>query len=238
LLHASDVSIASMNQAYEIQDHLTARRLARGARIVGWKLGYTSAAMREQMGVSQPNFGPLFDYMMLDHDVSITNGVAQPKVEPEIALCFAAPVEAGADREAVLAAVGSANACLEVVDSVWSDYRFTIEHNTADGSSASYVCIGDPLAYVGSLADVKLELRRNSITVANAVGAAASGHPADGVVWLAAELGKQGRRIESGHIVITGGLCAAVDLLKGDVVEASFDETTTVRVHRSSKLDF
>ena len=76
----------SLADAYRVQDQLTAQRLASGERITGWKLGYTSAAMREQMGVTSPNFGPLTDVMMLDSPAVLPAGALQPRVEPEIGL--------------------------------------------------------------------------------------------------------------------------------------------------------
>lgn len=211
-----------MATAYAIQARLTERRLARGERIVGWKLGYTSAAMREQMGVAEPNFGPLTDAMMLTSPARVEQALLQPKVEPEIALRFARPLAAPATRLDVLAATSEARACLEIVDSVWTDYRFRIEDNTADGSSAALVVLGDLLP-IDRLDERLVSLRHNGATVAEGRGADASGHPADGVVWLLDQLAPIGRRLEAGAVVITGGLTRAVSLAPGDVIEAHFD---------------
>lgn len=110
----------TMDDAYRIQRLVTATRVARGGRVVGWKLGYTSAAMREQMGVEQPNFGPRTDAMLLDDGSVARNHLTQPRVEPEIGFFLARPL-GGADitRDDALAAVEVAVACLEVVDSVY-----------------------------------------------------------------------------------------------------------------------
>ena len=102
--------------------------------------------------------------------------VIQPRVEPEIAVRLGFDVDASASIWDIAASVDAAIACLEVVDSVWSGYRFRIEHNTADGSSAAHVVLGDAID-ADDLSTVKVRLRRNGDDVATATGAAASGHP-------------------------------------------------------------
>src|SRR3954447_17590099 len=82
----TDTQQMSMADAYAIQHCMTAARLSRGERIVGWKLGYTSKAMRSQMGIAEPNFGPLTNQMLLDDGALLPGTVVQPKVEPEVAL--------------------------------------------------------------------------------------------------------------------------------------------------------
>ena len=227
----TDGQTPSMADAYAIQHWVTAARLARGERIVGWKLGFTSAAMRSQMGIDHPNFGPLTSQMMLDNDALLPDTVLQPKVEPEVALRFGRRLFGECSVTQVLDAAESAHACLEIVDSVWADYRFRIEDNTADGSSAAFVCIGAPLP-IATIDTVAVELFRNGDRVGQGVGADASGHPALGVVWLVTQLAKQGIGIESGDIVITGGLTKAVDFVEGDVIEAMYDGTRAVSVRR------
>jgi 2-keto-4-pentenoate hydratase len=236
LLDASSFEIVDLETAYATQQALTALRLQREGRIAGWKLGYTSTAMRMQMGIAAPNYGPLLDTMLIESKSDVSGQSVQPKVEPEIALRFAEPVPVDADRDAVLAAVGSVHACLEVVDSVWDGYRFTLAHNTADGSSACAAVIGPELSRDWWLPDVSVELVKNGHPVASATGAAASGHPADGVVWLAAQLAERGLRIEADDVVITGGLTAAVDLDYGDIVSAVFNDTIHVSVTRAERV--
>jgi len=226
----TDTVPLTLADAYAIQDALTRGRLAAGERIVGWKLGYTSLAMRTQMGIEQPNFGPLTDAMLLADDSTVSTELIHPRVEPEIGLRFGRPLEGDIAVGDVLAAVAEVFACLEVVDSVYADYRFRLEDNTADGSSAAQVVVGPALTECDRLDEVTVVMRHNGEEVGSATGAAASGHPAAGVVWLAAQLARSGRRIEAGDIVITGGLTRAVPLRAGDDVEAVFGGRTRVRV--------
>jgi 2-keto-4-pentenoate hydratase len=123
----------------------------------------------------------------------------------------------------VLGACDAALACLEIVDSVWSGYRFTLEDNTADGSSAAWVAVGPPLP-VSDLAALPVELSVDGEVVERGVGAAASGHPALGVVWLAEQLARRGQALEPGDLVITGGLTSAHPLEPGHSISASFGD--------------
>lgn len=219
----------TLADAYAIQALVSADRARRGQRRIGWKLGYTSEVMRRQMNVAAPNFGPLTDAMVIADGGAVPPTMTQPRVEPEVALRFGSDVDPGADREAVLAAVAGAHAALEVVDSVWDGYRFRIEDNTADGSSAAGVVIG-PSIPIDSIADVEVRLFVDGVEAGVGHGRDAGGHPADGVVWLAAQLAARGEQLRAGDVVITGGLTPAVTITRGVIVAATFDETVAVTV--------
>jgi 2-keto-4-pentenoate hydratase len=225
----------SLADAYRVQARVTTARLADGERRIGWKLGYTSRAMREQMGVDAPNFGPLTDVMLLPDGGRVPAGALQPRVEPEIAVVLgdtaphlgaslaalaAAPAPAGLAAvpgrdddtlELAADAVCSVHAALEVVDSVWTGYRFRLEDNTADGSSAAWFVLGPPLPATG-LPDVAVELSSASSGVLTGSGADADGHPLRGLAWLALRLAERGEQFHPGDVVITGGLTRAVPL--------------------------
>ena len=211
----------SLADAYRVQDQVTALRLAGGERRAGWKLGYTSAVMRAQMGIEAPNFGPLTDAMLMESPARLPGGALQPRVEPEIGLRLGRRLAGPCSISDVLAACDAALACLEVVDSVWSGYRFTLEDNTADGSSAAWVVVG-PVMPVSDLAALPVALSVDGQVVESGTGAAASGHPALGVVWLAEQLAERGQALEPGDLVITGGLTSAHPLEPGHRIGASF----------------
>lgn len=226
----SDRIDITMDDAYAIQALVTADRV-RGDMSIGWKLGYTSTAMREQMGIAHPNFGPLSFGMLVQDGDDVAGRFIQPRVEPEIALRFADDIPVGTDRAGVLAAVEEARAALEIVDSVWTDYRFRIEDNTADGSSAAGVVIG-PEIPLDRIADIGVTLFVDDVEHGSGVGSDASGHPADGVVWLADRLAERGLGIEAGDLVITGGLTSAPFLVEGSMVSAVFGGEAQVSVRR------
>ena len=228
----TDSRSLSLADAYAIQQVVTDARLQRGEQVVGWKLGYTSQAMRRQMNIDSPNFGPLTDAMLLTSGSSVAPELVQPRVEPEVALRFGRRLGGEVTLDDVLDATADACACLEVVDSVYTGYRFTLEDNTADGSSAAQVVLGDSLVAAGPLDAIPVVLSRNGQTVATGTSAAASGHPAIGVVWLVHQLAQRGLRLEVGDVVITGGLTAAVPLEPGDTVSAVFADSVEISVER------
>jgi 2-keto-4-pentenoate hydratase len=124
---------------------------------------------------------------------------------------------------------------LEVVDSVWCDYDFDVEHNTADGSSAAGVIVGPQLP-MAALADVTVRLESAGVVTGLGHGSDAGGHPAHALSWLVAALAGHDRGLQPGDIVITGGLTAAVPLAPGGLVQATFEHAsmapTTVSVSR------
>ena len=226
LLDASAVAIGD-DDAYAIQDRLTARRLAAGERIVGWKRGYTSAAMRLAMGIDHANHGPLTDRMVADSPAVLGNGLLQPRVEPEIALIVGE--DGGIDRT-VLA--------LEVVDSVWRDYRFTWAHNTADGSSACAAVLERTANLPALAAGTRVRL---TTSTGEGVDGLITGDTMvdppigqDAVDALAAELRMP--RLPAGSVVLTGGLTAPLALPPDGWAQARLDledgRVVEVRVER------
>jgi len=229
----SDELPLSLEDAYRVQEAGTALRLAAGERVVGWKLGYTSAAMREQMGIASPNLGPLTDAMLLPPGGVVPGVALQPRVEPEIGLRLARRLSGPCTVADVLDACSGALACLEVVDSVWTGYRFRLEDNTADGSSAAWVVVGEELP-LEDLPSVPVRLEVDGVEVATATGAAAGGHPALGVAWLAEQLAARGLALEPGDLVLTGGLTAAHPLAPGSTVTATVGSLAPLAVTRAA----
>jgi 2-keto-4-pentenoate hydratase len=229
----SDREPLDLRDAYRIQRKVNESRLREGEKPAGFKLGYTSKPMREQMGVAAPNYGPLTDRMLVPNDSATDPALLQPRVEPEVGLVLGLPLAGRITRPDALNAVKHAVACLEVVDSLWAGYRFTAEDNTADGSSAAQVVVGPRLpALRHGLVNTGVVLHRNGVMVATSAAAAASGNPIDSLVWLVHRLHQEGAGLEAGMLVITGGLTSAVELAPGDVVEAEFPSGCRVGVRR------
>lgn len=215
----------TMTDAYAVQESIRRRKLAAGAGVLGWKAGLTSRAMRDQMGVSQPNRGSLFDYCLLD-GVLQRDELIHPRVEPEIAFVLGRELRGpGVTLLEVLAATRWVCAAIEVVDSRFKDYRFRVEDNTADNSSAARLVLGPAVFAVDSLdlSLVGVVLERNGEVEQTGAGAATLGHPARAVAWLANQLAESGQAIEAGQIVISGGLTSAPLVVAGDHVAARFD---------------
>jgi 2-keto-4-pentenoate hydratase len=221
-IDASAVEIGDLASAYAVQRALTAIRLGRGDGVVGWKLGYTTAAMREQMGIDAPNYGPLLASMRIDDALPAT--LLHPRIEPEIALVLARDPGTGAGADDVLAACAQARLALEVVDSVWTAYRFDLEHNTADGSSAAGFVLGDEVPlHSGTVAvtlHVDSQLAPGGPSRAEEQGLGSTRDAALGVAWLADRLAEEGLALRAGDVVLTGGLTRAVPIVAGQVAVA------------------
>lgn len=208
------------DDAYAIQAAGLQLRLDDGEQVVGGKLGFTSAAMREAMGVDEPNSGWLTDAMLLHDGVARPGQFIHPKVEPEIAFLLERDLPRDATVSDVLAATAGVAACLEVVDSRFEDFRFAALDNIADNSSAGGVVLGDPVPVDGlDLALLGVVVTADGRLHDTAAGAAAHDHPAAAVAWMARHASDS---LQAGHVVISGGLTSPVDLVGGTVVRADF----------------
>ena len=208
--------------AYAIQAALLKRM---GGVRVGYKLGFTSAAMREQMGVEHPNSGVLLADMRLDTPRLPAGALIQPRLEPEIAILLGRNLRGAAvTPEQVAAATAAVLPALEVVDSRYRDYRFKAVDNIADNSSAARYLTGAPraLSDVGDLRLTGVLLEIDGVTVDQGLGAAALGSPLASVAWLVRHLAARGEGLEAGELVLTGGLTRAHPLQPGQTAVAHF----------------
>jgi 2-oxo-3-hexenedioate decarboxylase len=136
------------DDAYAIQAAILARKLARGARVVGLKAGLTSHAKMKQMGVTDPVFGFLVDYFSVPDGGTVkTSELIHPKVEPEIAFVLKHALKGpGCHIGAVLAATDFVMPGIEVIDSRYRDFKFDLKSVVADNTSAArFVVGGQPL---------------------------------------------------------------------------------------------
>lgn len=215
----------TVDDAYAVQLAGRALRLADGGRrLVGRKVGLTSRAMQELLGVDQPDFGYLLDDMLIapGAEVPFARFLA-PRVEAEIAFLIARPLEGeGLTVDDVLAATEAVALALELVDSRIADWRIAIEDTIADNASSGAAVVGAwrPLAEVGELAALEVTMRVGE-QVVEGRGDAVLGHPATPVAWLAAALARHGERIEPGEVVIPGSVVPALTLAPGDVAHAA-----------------
>lgn len=208
--------------AYAVQDAIRARKLARGARIVGLKAGLTSRAKMKQMGVEDPVFGFLVDaFAVADGGDIDTKKLIHPKVEPEIAFVTKAPLRGpGCHIAAVLAATDFVVPAIEIIDSRYRDFKFDLKSVVADNCSSSRFVVGGTATPVAGL-DLRtlgVVLEKNGQPVALGAGAAVLGHPAAAIAMLANMLGRRGEEIPAGTLILSGGITEAVAVAAGDSV--------------------
>lgn len=221
----------SVDDAWRIQQINRELLLAGGRRVAGYKVGLTSRAMQEQMGVDEPDFGVVLDDMVLTDAVLDLADFLQPRVEAEIALVLGRDVGVGATREQVLDAVEQVFPSLEIIDSRIRDWRLSLVDTVADNASSGAIVLGAGRGPAGlDLAAVEAVVSTGGRETARGVGAAALGHPAEAAAWLARRLATFGEALTAGSVVMTGSLHASFPVAAGDEVLADFGQLGRVRL--------
>ena len=210
----------SIEDAYHIQQRMIARRIEKGERVVGKKIGVTSQAVMNLLGVHQPDFGYLLDGMLYNEGEAIPfDRLIQPKAEGEIAFLLKKDLQGpGVTAVDVLAATEGVMACFEIVDSRIQDWKIKIQDTVADNASCGVFVLGDQLVDISKvdLALCGMVLEKNGEIVVTGAGAATLGHPVNAMVWLANTLGRLGIPLKAGDIVLSGAMGAMVPIQKGD----------------------
>lgn len=222
----TDLAWLDTESAYRAQDRQRDRRLADGDVQVGIKLGLTSRAKQQRMGIASPLTGFLTSSMLLPSGAPVPLGLLiHPRIEPEIVFVMASRLAGpGVTAATALAAVGTVHAGLEVIDSRYRDFDFALADVIADNaSSARFAVAPTGISPIGI--DLTLEacvLRQNGVVVDTATGAAVQGNPLEALALAANDLGARGQAIEAGQLVLTGGLTDAVFIAPGDSVSVEF----------------
>ena len=221
-----------LDAAYAIQDEVLRRKVEAGEKVIGVKLGLTSRAKQQRMNVHAPLTGWLTDSMVVQTGVPVPQGeLIHPRAEPEIVFVMGAALEGpGVTAVTAMEAVDKVYGGLEIIDSRYRDFRFTLSDVVADNASSAKFYIGGvavppeqlDLALEGVLVEVDGEI------VDSATGAAVQGHPAEALALAANELAQRGLRIEAGWIVLTGGMTDAVFTVPGSTVAAHFTNLGSV----------
>ena len=224
-----------ISDAYAVQLEGVRLRDAEGrARIAGWKVGLTSKAMQEMLGVDQPDFGHLFEDMRLDEGVEIAvSEMIWPRVEPEVAFLLNADLRGpGVTAEQVLAATEYLVPALEVIDSRVRDWKIKLCDTIADNASCGRFLLGRartaPRGF--DLALIGMNYYVDGNLVSTATSAAVIGNPAEAVAWLANTLAPYGHYLQAGQVVMPGSLVAAVDAKPGGHIRADFDHIGSVEL--------
>lgn len=206
--------------AYRVQARMIERRLAAGETVVGKKIGVTSKAVQDAIGVFEPDFGVLTSAMAYASGASIDIGtLIQPKAEAEIAFVLKRDlVGPGVTAADVISATDHVRACFEIVDSRIDGWDIRIQDTVADNASCGVYALGEDRV---DPRDVDLALAgmwatRNGEQVATGVGAAVQGSPANAVAWLANTLGRLGMPFRAGEVILSGALGPMFPVSAGD----------------------
>jgi 2-keto-4-pentenoate hydratase len=229
-----------MEDGYAIQEHLVRMLLQDGETISGYKLGLTSTAMQQLLGVDSPDFGPVFASTVYRDGVEIpVDRFIAPRIEAEIGIILdqeltgphCTPADAGRAARGLVAA-------LEIVDSRIIDWRIKLADTVADLASNGAIALSSRVVPISDFDPrlVGMVFTRNGEVVATGAGAAALGDPLAAVAWLANTLAPMGVILPAGSVIMTGALHAMVPVSPGDVFRADFDRLgpITVRMARES----
>jgi 2-oxo-3-hexenedioate decarboxylase len=220
--------------AYAVQDETLRRRLDRGEHLVGVKLGLTSRAKQQRMNVAAPLTAWLTDAMVLPAGAPVPQErLIHPRAEPEIVFIvrerLAGP---GVTAATALAAVSTVYGGVEVIDSRYRDFRFTLPDVVADNGSSGCFAVG-PVGLPPAMLDLALEaclVEVDGQITDSATGAAVQGHPAEALALAANDLARRGHAIEPGWIVLTGGMTDAVPVPPGAKVAIHFTHLGSVQL--------
>jgi len=220
---------------YAIQEINTDLHVGAGRRISGRKIGVTSKAVQEQVGVDQPDFGTLFVDMEFGDGVEIpVSRLLQPRAEAEVALVLEHDLDKGEHSFAdIIRATAFALPAIEVVDSRIVGWDIRIVDTVADNASCGVYVLGGrpvPLRRV-DLRTIPMAMSINDVEVSTGIGAACLGHPLHSARWLADVMCARNTPLRAGDVVMTGALGPMKPIVVGDSITATFGDLGTVTTH-------
>lgn len=212
----------NLTDAYKIQDEGITYRINRGEKVIGLKMGLTSQAKREQMGLDTPIYGVLTDRMKIpDGGKFRMQGSIHPKIEPEIAFKMVRDLKGKVSLEEALAACSGVCPAMEILDSRFLNFKyFSLPDVVADNSSSSMFVLGSAFQEIGNLdlPNLEMVMEVNGVPVQTAMSSAISGNPAQSLVQLCEILDSRGLFLKAGSIVMAGAATQAVQLKVGDQI--------------------
>lgn len=223
----------SIEDAYQVQANVVEMIRAAGEQgdVLAPKLGLTSKAKMEQMGVEAPIYGYLFEGMVVTENIVKVSDHIHPKVEPEIGIVLKNDLQGpGITKEDVLANIDYVFSCAEIIDSRYQNFDFDLPSVIADNTSASgavFSPIKQPIDDL-DLAAEKVTLRINDEIQAEGDGSAVLGHPAEPIAVLANLLGEKGESVKAGEPIMTGGMTQAFIINAGDKVELTYSNLAPI----------
>ncbi|PCI56530.1 MAG: 2-oxopent-4-enoate hydratase [Gammaproteobacteria bacterium] len=213
----------TIEDAYAISNGLLQKRITvNNEKVIGKKIGATSAVVQNMLGVNQPDFGYLTDAMVIDESevLSLSTKMIQPKAEGEIAFVLKHDlIGPGVTASDVIRATDFIAPCFEIVDSRIKDWNIKIQDTVADNASCGYFVLGQDVVSPRSLdlSTCGMVVELNGQIISTGAGAAALGSsPISCVVWLANTLGKFGVPLKAGEVILSGSLVPLQNVKPGD----------------------
>ena len=224
-----------VEDAYRIQLDNIGRRQNAGVTVVGHKVGLSSKAMQQMMGVDEPDYGHLLSDMAQREDGSVdVSRYLIPRVEPEVGFILGADLPGeGCTEQDVLDATEAVTAALELIDSRIVDWRIALPDTIADNASSAGFVLGAARVKPGDvdLTAIPVRMLRNDEEVGVGRSDAVLGNPLVSVAWLARKVASFGVRLQAGHVILPGSCTRAIDARGGDGFRAEFGPLGEVRLN-------
>ena len=221
-----------IDAAYAVQQINTNRKVSSGRRISGRKIGVTSKAVQQQIGVDQPDFGTLFADTEYGDGVDIPAArLIQPRAEAEVALVVGRDLDNAPHGFAeIIRSIEFALPSIEVVDSRIANWQISIVDTVADNASCGLYVVGSrpvPLSAF-DIRTIPMRMTINGAEVSTGSGAACLGNPLHAARWLADVLCERKIPLKAGDVLMTGALGPMQSIGAGDEVVASFGDLGSV----------
>ncbi|MBO1268278.1 fumarylacetoacetate hydrolase family protein [Arthrobacter sp. PO-11] len=212
--------------AYYVQTVQLDHHLASGRVLAGRKVGLTSLAMQQQLGVDSPDFGFFFEDMVHGDGADIpASAFISPKVEPEFGFVLKSRLQGpGVTLEQAAAAIGAVYPAIEIIDSRVADWDIRLVDTVADNASCGAIAVGSTALDVdpSALLDVSCSLVIDGETLGTGTGADVMDNPVAPLAWLANVLGEQGVALEAGQLILPGSFTKAEPVTAGSTATADF----------------
>ncbi|MDQ0314461.1 2-oxo-hept-4-ene-1,7-dioate hydratase [Amorphus orientalis] len=222
-----------IEDSYAISSMVAEAKVAEGRKVVGHKIGLTSKAMQASSKIDEPDYGYLFDDLVLQDGAKVPfENFCVPRVEPELTFILKEPLKGpGVGLVDVLRATEWVVPSIEIIDARVTEPRKIFDTVADNGAAAGIVLGGRPvrpdevdLRWVGAI------FYRNSEIEETGLAAGVLGHPAMAIAWLANKLGPFGTVLEPGHLMLSGSFTRPVWATKGDTLHADFGPLGSVAV--------
>jgi len=216
----------TVDEAYAVQSQNVAKRVARGEKPVGHKIGLTSLAMQQQLGIDSPDFGVISDAMVTPNRSEVDPAtLLAPKLEAEFAFRIGSALSATPTIDELRAAITGVAVAIELIDSRIADWKIALVDTVADNASSAGIVVGPwrpaSAELLAAIIDTEIALTRDGETVVTGPGSAVLGDPVVSLHWLATAIGKYGQSFKPGDVVLAGAVAASVPLDAGVTWAAS-----------------
>jgi len=212
----------TLEDAYKVQVASIDQRLGRGEKLIGYKMGFTSKAKMEQMGVHELIWGRLTSKMEFkDGDTLELSKYVHPRAEPEVAFRISKDIPGALQSEDISNYVDAVCVALEIIDSRYKNFKFSLEDVVADNCSSTGYVLGEWLSADNKFDSLSISLEINGEMVQSGSTDAILGNPWNSFLEATRIFEREGMELKKGMVLLAGAATPAEFLSGGDELKAS-----------------